>query len=87
MTVLPSPEQVEHFVRILRLALYDKRLELRQNRIRYYADADVIIPIIVGFEMEPRGNKRERLLRALFSCGFLGNCQCCVHMYSNCMNM
>lgn len=68
-------ERVEKFHRSLSLAIYDCELERKGKKLTYYYDADVIYPLIMGFEVGPSDSppKSDHLLvRALLSCEFLG---------------
>jgi hypothetical protein len=66
---------VEEFSKALSLAIYDRELELHGKKLTYYYDTDVVFPQIMGFEAERYESRTEcvaRLVRALLSCGYLG---------------
>ena len=66
--------RVERFARALSFGLFDCELEYRHNTLVYFYDADVIFPLIMGFEYEDidKSDNRLCLVRALLSCGSLG---------------
>jgi hypothetical protein len=72
-------ELMRRFGDALRAAILDKKLE-RHARVVYYYDADVVIPMILGFQQFTYGTKpprKQRRLRPLFvrsllSVGYLG---------------
>jgi hypothetical protein len=66
---------VENLHRALSLAIYDRELELKGKKISYYYDADVIYPLIMGFEVDSpdiQPKKNQLLIRALLSCQYFG---------------
>jgi hypothetical protein len=67
--------RVERFANALALALFDRELEFLGEKITYYYDTDVIFKMIMGLEVEVAGSSassEELLVRALLSCGYLG---------------
>jgi hypothetical protein len=69
-------KRVEQFHETLALALLDRKLELASLPVTFYYDADVVLRMIMGFELDrPAGqppSQAENLVRALLACGFLG---------------
>jgi hypothetical protein len=67
--------KVKRFADALSFVLYDCELELRNEKLIYYMDTNVVFPMIMGFESESRGEQYtddQRLVRSLLSCGYLG---------------
>ena len=70
-------ERVRAFARNLRLALFDVQLERRQAAAQqptlFYYDTDVVLRMIMGFELPPnRRHEAADLVRSLFACFMLG---------------
>lgn len=67
--------RVNRFSDALAFAIYDRELELHEEKLIYYLDSNVVFRMILGLEAEaqtihPKNN--QHLVRALFSCGYLG---------------
>jgi len=70
-------QRVEQFVEALTLALFDCRLELEGNPLIFYYDTDVVLNMIMGFELDHSSGRRsstdeQRVVRALLSCNYFG---------------
>jgi hypothetical protein len=76
LVLRPSKQMVVEFARALSCALYDRYLELNEQRIVYYHDADVIFRLVRGFqELRARktlNTRKELLVGSLLSAGFFG---------------
>jgi hypothetical protein len=70
-------DKVTNFATALSLALYDRKLEIENIPLVVFYDTDVVLNAITGFESDSYIGRRtalpERLVRALLSCGCLGN--------------
>lgn len=71
-THLRTGSNVELFAQALAQAIHDCDIE-RTSVIRYFYDADVVLPLVLGLRMPTTEDRRRALLVALLSAGYAGS--------------